>query len=221
MRTPSMLFALVALAVAPLRAADIVYGHPRELSGVDAVFVWQCDPASVREKVLAELNTTVPALVIGETEAASDVTYVVKRRSSHNAETYEELFVTSGLVVRSLGPERARILMESISTAKDETEAVREVTQEFIAELQRANGEKYGKAPPIDYSKPPRPRFRTTAGLRVGMSKKAVREAVGNPTRLDGRATATQVWWYETTDGTTRVIFRADTIMAIRFVATK
>jgi hypothetical protein len=53
------------------------------------------------------------------------------------------------------------------------------------------------------------------------MSKKAVREAVGNPTRLDGRATATQVWWYETTDGTTRVIFRADTIMAIRFLETK
>lgn len=80
--------------------------------------------------------------------------------------------------------------MESISTAKDEAEAVREVAREFIAELQRANGEKYGKAPPIDYSKPKGPRFRTTAGLRVGMSKKAVRETVGSPTRLDGRATA-------------------------------
>ncbi|MHB0968912.1 MAG: hypothetical protein ACYC7A_02205 [Thermoanaerobaculia bacterium] len=98
---------------------------------------------------------------------------------------------------------------------------MREVTQEFIAELQRANGKKYGKAPPIVNSKPKGPRFRTTAGLRIGMSKKAVREAVGNPTRLDGRATATQVWWYETTDGTTRVVFRADAIMVIRFLETK
>jgi hypothetical protein len=95
---------------------------------------------------------------------------------------------------------------------------LREVTDAFIWELQRANGEKYGKAPPASHAKAAGPRFRSTVGLRKGMSKDQVREAVGSPTRIDGKGGRTVIWWYETTDGATRVVFGGDAIVAVQFI---
>lgn len=208
---------IVSILALSSRAADISYGNPRELKGVQSVYVWQTDPPSMKEQALAELKA-LPGLVIAEHEEGSDAVLVIKRRSSESKTGGETSFVTSGMVVRSFGPERSHIIMEPVSLEADQAAAVRAVTQEFIAELQRANGEKYGKAPPAKLGKPTGPRFRSTAGLRSGMTKDQVREAVGTPTRIDGKGARTQIWWYETTDGATRVVFGGDAVLTVQFV---
>lgn len=218
MRTLSISLCLAVLITTPLVASDITYGHPRELHAVTTVYVWSTEPPTIRDWIIAELQSTVPSLQLVEKEIDAEVAFVVKRRESTNVTTGEVSYVTSGLAVKSFGPDHAHLIMEPISHEADEAAAVREVTREFIAELQRANGDRFGTPPPVDYTKRKAARFRTTAGLRIGMRKKEVLEAVGRPSHTDGRATATQVWWYHTTDGKTRVVFRGESILAVQFI---
>ena len=215
--TLSLFVAVASLAAVSLRAADISYGSPRELKNVRTMYVWQTDPADMKSMIITELRNTVPNLVIAEQDDGADAVFVVKRRSSES-KSDPQSFVTTAMVLRALGPERSHILMEPVSTETDLQAALHEVIQAFVVELQRANGETYGKAPPA-WGKKAGPRFRSTAGLRAGMSKKQVRAAVGSPTRIDGKGARTQIWWYQTTDGATRVVFGGDAVLKVQFIA--
>jgi hypothetical protein len=217
MSTRRVLYCAAVLAlVLPLGAADISYGEPRELRGATKLYIWQTDPPELRTDAVAELQERVPALQIVDSEGEADIVFVIKRRSSEKEG--ETLWVTSGMVVRSISPTRSRILLEPVSKEADRSASVKEVTDALIHELQVANGDRYGKAERRYPADPRAPRFRSTAGLKAGMSKKEVRAALGPPTKLEGKGGRTTIWYYETTDGATRLVFAGDALMHVKLL---
>lgn len=113
-------------------------------------------------------------------------------------------------MIRPLSATRIRLITDLVSTKENLIEATNEVTDSFTNVLKAQNSKRYGKP---DAMRQDKRQFRSTAGLRPGLSRKEVIANVGPPTRIDRKETMSPIWYYETTDGTFRLIFQGDALM--------
>lgn len=220
MRTP--LVPLLAFLFFPnlMLAADVEYGHLKELKGVERVNVWTDKDPALRADVERRLKEALPALTIVETEQEAQIVLAVKRRTAREDSPDPNLrYVTTGSVMRQITPTRVRLLIDLVSTKENLAEATAELTGAFINHLKAQNVKKYGR--PDATAKIDKRQFRSLAGLRPGLSKKEVLAAVGPPSRMEGKGFTTTFWFYDTTDGTFRIIFQGDALMNAQLIESK
>ncbi|MCM2316914.1 MAG: hypothetical protein NDJ92_17335 [Thermoanaerobaculia bacterium] len=200
---------------------NVEYGDPYELTGVERLFVWTTtEDKALGEEAARQMAAALPALSLVQSEEEGQAVLGVKRRPAVAKPGDESThYVTTASVMRPSGKDRVRLLFELVSTQDDGTAAVTELVSGVVNELKRYNHHKYGRAENTgDLEKK---RCRSIAGLRPGLSKNEVKEILGMPTRMFPKAARTQTWWYETTDGTVRIVFAGDAVMHVEVTPKK
>lgn len=220
MRTPLLSFLALLLLPNLLLAADVEYGHLDELKGVERVNVWTDKDPVLRADVERQILEAIPVLTILETDKEAQIVIAVKRRvAKEDSPDPEKRFVTTGSVIRPLSETRIRLITDLVSTKENLTDATAEVTSAFVNLLKSQNSQRYGK--PDAGMKLDRRQFRSLAGVRLGVSRAEVLKAIGPPTRIEGKGSTMPIWFYETTDGTFRVVFRLDIVFDARLIPAK
>lgn len=201
---------------------DVEYGDPNELAGVERLFVWTtADNRELSEEATRQLIAALPALTIVESEEEGQALLAISRRAAIPKPGEERThYVTTASVLRKTSKQRVRLLFELVSQKDDGAEAVSELVDGFANELKRYNHGKYGRAE--NTGELGKKRCRSIAGLRVGLSKKEVRAAIGTPTRVHpAQASFSQTWWYDTTDGSVRIVFAGDAVLHVEVLQKK
>ncbi|HSP13644.1 MAG TPA: hypothetical protein VLV78_02700 [Thermoanaerobaculia bacterium] len=218
MRMGMMLFAaFVSLPLAAQRATRIEYGKPVELRNVKIAYISTTDDDDLAKEARRQLMELLPALAFAGSEEEGDVTLAFSRKPNGNGNgdgSAAKQFTTTMYVARATGGMTIRVYLDATSTKTDLAEAVSEVIKPACNLLQKANPRQLG-SPAIAVTPQNQRMIHTTAGLRPGLSKREVLDALGVPTNVTGRATYTQTWVYKTSDGDIRLVFGGERLVAV------
>lgn len=215
MRVSLILVAAAFLSAVLMGGNDprIEYGKPRDLRDVGKIHLFTNGDEELAAEGKRQIEAALPPLIFVDQESEADLTLIVQRKLDPQEEEHGEM-VTAIRVARGTG-RTIYLYLDLSSRAEGLEEAVAELVAPFVVLMQKANPGRFGSptanAAPISKKRA----IHSTAGLHPGLTKKEVRAALGNPTRIDGKGALRTIWTYATTDGDMRLIFLGDTLRSI------
>jgi hypothetical protein len=215
MRVSSILLATAFLSAMLMAGIDprVVYGKPRDLRNVVKIHLFTDGDEELAAEGKRQIAAALPPLTFVDQESESDLTLSVQRKMVPK-QGEPAAMLTAIRAARASG-RTVYLYLDVSSRAEGFEEAVAEVVAPFVDLMQKANGRRFG-APGTDTTPGWTKRAtHSTVGLRPGLSKKEVRDAIGFPTRIDGKGTRMVVWTYTTTDGDMRLVFSGDFLVGI------
>lgn len=189
------------------------YGKPRDLRDVVKIYLFTNGDEELAAEGRRQIAAALPPLAFVDQESDSDLTLSVQRQRVPKEGEAGEM-ITAIRVARVTG-KTIYLYLDVKSHSEGLEEAVGEVVAPFVNLMQKANARRFGvptaDATPIWEKRA----IHSTVGLRLGLTKKEVRAAIGFPTRIDGKGARTTVWIYSTTDGDMRLVFAGDRLAGI------
>lgn len=203
---------LVCATVFAQPAVRVEYGKASELANVKSVFLAVTNNPELEAAIRKAVSESLPSLTIVPSEEESDLTLIVTRGAAPGDPAGKQ--ITAFRAARATHGMTIRLYLDTTSTAPDLAAAAHEVIVPFVRLLQDINPDRFGRPAAAASDDEPKRRIHSTAGLRVGLSKREVRSALGNPTKVAGTG-YTQTWTYKTTDGDIRLVFGGDRLVSV------
>ena len=131
-------------AIAPVNGSSDEYGKPEELKGITVIFVDTGSDLKAHEKIVKEIREKLPSLIIADSAEKAEVILVYsehERPRLANGTTIVPIIAGGGRVVRPLGENKVRILMDYKGTDKglfDDAVSLK-FAKEFIKVYLKAN----------------------------------------------------------------------------------